>query len=912
MRRFFFYCIVIIFFGCPPAAPAHTPVWDVTFLGSSQNLPTNYVRAILPDRKGGVYIGTWGEGVWRINPKSWAIQQLNNDFEYDSIRTLALDPQGRVWAGSSVGLTCHADGDPINFDHGNEDDNSISSLAVLADGSVWAGSTGRIFAYNALLERGDGLGASRRIVLDHDLSHGEAVKSIAQSRDGTVWAAFENRGVFRFLNGEWSSYNGVNGPLDDVIALRTDASGFVWIMTRSELIEVGRDGWRSIALPLAQPESFLVTREGSIFLGTRNGLWQEDHGEWVLFDPMGKLERPFVGSLHQSEDGSILAGTRQGLVHLYPTNWNRIDRICGERPFSLNALLVDPRYSPFAADECGSLMIYDDHNWRLAAERLFDFNPSHLALRGKTLWALGENEIAIVSLKTYEIEQRITLPESIEPFQLIANEPDPVLLFGIHSIHEITPEGGLGLRWSSSDVVVQRGMRAKDGTIWLGLEDGLMRSEGGAFVEQPSIHGDFVNEKVLSLMERRNGELWFGTSADGIFIHDRDDGSWRHFTSANGPRESRINQVFESSDGTIWTGLINGRVSNYKDDHWIHFSTGDGLPPWENRQIGETPDGDVWFLFEEDGQREIYQYQASDTFPETRIAASPEEYNATTYGLFSFIGNDVWHNTQQSQLVYSWQVESRDGQAVLPWSAFDTATTLRMPSLKPGAYRFSVRAMNRNRSIDPTPAVTTFTVLGPIWSRPAFYIPLLFFIVVIAILTVQNIKRRRMVTRMAYYDLLTGLPNRTMFLDRVELALAYMQRKGQIGAFLFIDLDGFKEVNDRFGHAAGDAVLVEFASRLRNAVRRSDTAARFGGDEFVVLLQDIESVAVLPMLIEKILSLFDQSFTYKGHALPLSASVGASVFPEHGSDAEVLLKTADSAMYEAKGSQRRRFVVSPV
>ena len=156
----------------------------------------------------------------------------------------------------------------------------------------------------------------------------------------------------------------------------------------------------------------------------------------------------------------------------------------------------------------------------------------------------------------------------------------------------------------------------------------------------------------------------------------------------------------------------------------------------------------------------------------------------------------------------------------------------------------------------------------------------------------------------ANFDQLTDLPNRGLFFDRLGQALALARRDGQRGALLFLDLDHFKEVNDRFGHAAGDSVLVSVARRLREQVRESDTVARLAGDEFTVILPRLVHVADAARVAEKILAAIAAPMDVGGATATVGASIGVVIFPDHGETAESILQAADSAMYEAKRDGR--------
>ena len=161
-------------------------------------------------------------------------------------------------------------------------------------------------------------------------------------------------------------------------------------------------------------------------------------------------------------------------------------------------------------------------------------------------------------------------------------------------------------------------------------------------------------------------------------------------------------------------------------------------------------------------------------------------------------------------------------------------------------------------------------------------------------------------THLARHDLLTNLPNRGLLLDRVEHALQMSRRRGTRIALLFVDLDGFKPVNDRFGHAAGDAVLIDVAGRLTTCVRQSDTVARLGGDEFALLLEDVHPPEVSSAC-DRILAALSRGAHVAGHHLALSASVGVA-FGDSSETAESMLRNADLAMYEAKSRGKNQWV----
>lgn len=159
----------------------------------------------------------------------------------------------------------------------------------------------------------------------------------------------------------------------------------------------------------------------------------------------------------------------------------------------------------------------------------------------------------------------------------------------------------------------------------------------------------------------------------------------------------------------------------------------------------------------------------------------------------------------------------------------------------------------------------------------------------------------------ASQDDVTGLPNRSLFLDRLGAALRQSARAKNRLAVLFIDLDGFKSVNDTLGHEAGDMVLQQVGLRLVARVRASDTVARFGGDEFTILLLEISTPEDISLVAQSIIDELSRPFSIKGETAVIGASVGIAIFPSDGNDADELIRRADQAMYAVKRSGKRGF-----
>ncbi|CAK0761399.1 diguanylate cyclase [Gammaproteobacteria bacterium] len=161
--------------------------------------------------------------------------------------------------------------------------------------------------------------------------------------------------------------------------------------------------------------------------------------------------------------------------------------------------------------------------------------------------------------------------------------------------------------------------------------------------------------------------------------------------------------------------------------------------------------------------------------------------------------------------------------------------------------------------------------------------------------------------RIAHYDPLTGVPNRRLLADRLKQAIVRTQRTGKVLAICYLDLDGFKPINDQFGHEVGDQLLVEVTRQLREILRVGDTLARLGGDEFVLLFGDLNQEEECSAVLQRVLSAVATPFVIKDTAVTVSASIGVTLYPYDAADADTLLRHADQAMYLAKEAGKNRF-----
>lgn len=212
---------------------------------------------------------------------------------------------------------------------------------------------------------------------------------------------------------------------------------------------------------------------------------------------------------------------------------------------------------------------------------------------------------------------------------------------------------------------------------------------------------------------------------------------------------------------------------------------------------------------------------------------------------------------------------------------------------------------NRNKYGEIYPELLSISVVRDTQGAPTNYVAVF--------ADISRFKaQEKQLARMAYYDALTDLPNRVLLSDRLTQGIQQTRRTQTLMAVCYLDLDGFKAINDNLGHEAGDRLLVEMAARLKAALRGGDTVARLGGDEFVLLLLGLASTDECAQAIERLLAAIVKPVLLDEHAIAVSASIGVALFPQDDSDADTLLRHADQAMYQAKQEGKNRYRIFDV
>lgn len=359
-----------------------------------------------------------------------------------------------------------------------------------------------------------------------------------------------------------------------------------------------------------------------------------------------------------------------------------------------------------------------------------------------------------------------------------------------------------------------------------------------------------------------------------IDLSDRD--YFRHFTRTSDP-------------GTFYSVP----VQNKGNGRWV-FYLAHGVNSDQGELLGVVLVGVSAEVFSQ-----FYERVGSGLGPDSTLLLIRKDFTLMTR--WPFVDSLVGTRNMEGGLSYALDTAGTSGRVVF---------TSRPRALEPGV---KVERMISARPVAGYPFVVGVVATAQLyewdWMRNAGGIWMATILSVVILLIGARLLRstQRRAAQMRYladHDALTGLPNRTLFEDRLSHALADARRNKTQCALIFVDLDHFKVINDTYGHAIGDVVLREVAARLGACVRDSDTIGRLGGDEFVMLLPDINGEQGASRVAEKARQALAEHISFEGHRIPLSASMGIAIYPQHGMTLSDLSNSADTAMYEAKADGR--------
>ena len=733
---------------------------------------------------------------------------------------------------------------------------------------------------------------------------GRALLVIRKDREGNLWVRSRLVGVFVMTAGQ-TRFRRPDAPIPGSAMVGVpgvDGDGRILLPSPDGLLI--RDGkrWQKINRSFGLRGAVYAVfedRQHSLWIGLAGrGLAQwRGYKEWESYSTASGLASDIVYEVLPQADGTLWVGTEGGLLRGEPgrsgIRWKRVAGLDGlpvhsvRRARNGDVWIGTEAHGAARLDvRTGSVEWFGEEQGLLGKEAYtlrFD--------RRQRLWAATEAGL-FVAVAPYE------------RFSRISELPSTRI-------------------WAVAE--------GSDDTVWAGGADGLFSYADGHWKKFTRANG-LSNQEVLSLGAGANGRIWIGYRFGGGIdrVHLQPSGLAIEKGVQRAGTDGLVYFLEHDAAGRLWAGTERG-VDMWDGVHWSHYEMSDGLA-WNDCNLNafaEEPGGTVWIGTSGGLSRFRPRPRRSPDAPLkvvfTKLVMGREDVSGQSNPSSDIHGNSLIARYSalnvpgENGVLFRYQLAGANST----WTE-TTQRELQFAELAPGAYRLEVEAEDGNGVWSGNRAEFAFRILTP-WYSSWWFISICVLAPVLAAggvvrLRMLNAQRRERelqrlklahdeIRNLAFFDPLTGLPNRRLLLDRLRQTLAAARRSNHKRALLFVDLDDFKTLNDTLGHHIGDLLLQEVARRISGRIRETDTVARLGGDEFVVLLQDLsdtaeDAAAQAKTIAKKILAAVDRPYLLADRECRSSSSIGITIFGNPGDSTNEVLQQADIAMYQAKAAGR--------
>ena len=519
-------------------------------------------------------------------------------------------------------------------------------------------------------------------IADMDSLENVSVLAMAQSDDGALWFGTDDGGLKRYHSGQWETFTTEDG------------------------------------LPSNRVQVIRFAQDGTVWIGTPAGAASRDAtGQWRIFTEREGLPNSYVVDICIAADGAIWVGTRGGVARLGLSGWLHHRSWPG---------MNDRGASIFALDEKGQLWVGNDaiYNfergaWHVARELEGDVRGRlvDLFIDGKGgLWAVTPFQLLRYDGALWEVvrpDRRIGLP-----FRDVCPAQDGgVWAIARSGVHRFDGQVWTALSTPQTQGLAQIGdnpdrssisiCEASDGSLWLGQVDGLVHRVDGERRKYTVADG-IPGGPITVVAEDIGGQIWVSSLLEGVAHFNGQ--IWRRVPGGDQAQFNGVSQIFPANDGTVWLASpIDGAI--HTDGFaWVRYTVQEGLPSTQVWDVGQDAEGNLWFAT----SGGLGCYNPDGDAPETLLLAPPVQIAPYQNALFEFSGQDVWKQTPDGSLQYSWRL----GEGA--WSGFSRNNRVLLEDLDAGVHKFEVRAMDLAFNVDKTSAVQVFEVLAPVWQRPWF------------------------------------------------------------------------------------------------------------------------------------------------------------------------------------------------
>jgi diguanylate cyclase (GGDEF)-like protein len=879
---------------------------------NAASLINDLIISIERDAAGRLWVGT-GKGLCRLDEKTGAFKRFPaapadpRGIGADVVRDIHSDRQGTLWvatAGGGLSRYVPETDDFVRTVSRKDDASSLPGDLVMSideapDGTLWFGFWG--FGLARLVDRD-------RMLFQHYKLEDDRVYFVNAKAEGRVLSGTWGGGLFELSpgDGKIARRRANDGPgaiaYDIVYSAFYDQSGVLWLGTNGGGVSRGErrdkkyeaiihDPKMPGSIPAGKVTAILEDKKGTLWVGSYGGglsRWNPATASFIHYrasdrKPRG-LPNDIVNYLYQSAAGELWVCTNEGLARY------------SEATDDFTVYLNDPADPNSLADS----VVY-----------IIKDAP------GGDLW---------VGTYTKGLDRWV---RSTDRF--------------VHYPPDVTGEKG------PTDSLVYALEYDGAGNLWIGLNNGLNRMEKGRFIPyryDPANRDGLAGDSVRNLFRDSRGRLWIGSAGGGLMRYDPEKNKFHHFTKRDGLPNNTVRSILEADDGSLWVGTAKG--IGVIDPSGLFFRGYSVFNELKDRDfhIGawKSADGRLYF----GGMNTIYllapvEAKASRPVPRLLISSltsggKPLDSGKSPAYLdevkLTFANNDFAVSfsavdyRDPNRNLYSYKLEGFD-QGWSPVSGDHTATYTNLPG---GSYRLLVRAADSEGYWNDSALVLPIVVGSPPWLSPLAFVSYLVTLIgvgyLIASVRGKGALRAKVVeltkvkvqleaanvklADLSLIDGLTGIANRRRFDEFLPRLYAESIREKLPLSVLMLDLDFFKGYNDRYGHLRGDEALKAVARTITESIERAtDLCARFGGEEFVVVLPNTDRNGALLVAerIRKAVEALGMENAASEVSPVITISIGiASTIAQVGGEPGSLIGEADAALYRAKSEGRNRVV----
>jgi diguanylate cyclase (GGDEF)-like protein len=866
--------------------------------GPAQGIPISSASAF-GDAPDGSLLAGGTFGLYRLRGNRF--EKLPVDFKTVSwAQGIQSDGKGHTFLGTELGLMeleseAGQDGFAVHGFPQPPATSGPSVDAVLVDGDVlWYGCGQQLCRRDQ---------AGTRVLGTESGLPEYPLMVIRKDGAGNLWVRTRPAGVFELPAGQSKFQKPAQLSKGAVIGIPgIDADRRILLPSPDGLLIWDGKGWQKIDRSFGlrgAVYSVFEDRQHTLWIGLAGrGLAQwRGYLEWKSYSTASGLASDIVYEIQPQADGTVWVGTEGGLLRgerrESGVRWNKVAGLDG---FPVHGVRTAPNGDLWIGTEAHGAARFHARagtvEWFGAAQGLLGKSAYTLRFdREQRLWAATDAGLFLATAPYHKFSRVVELPAT----QI----------------------------WAVAE--------GSDGILWAGGADGLFAYANGHW-ENFTRNNGLSNQEVLALGAGANGEMWigyrFGGGIDRVHLQP---GGFAVQKGVQRPGTDGLVYFLEfDASGQLWAGTERG-VDMWNGSRWSHYDTSDGLA-WNDCDLNgfaQEPDGTVW-IGTSGGLSEFKPHpRLAREMPIevvfTKLVMGGADVSGQSNPSVSAHANSLiarysaLNVSNDDRILFRYQLKGSNST----WTE-TTQRELQFAQLAPGAYRLEVEGQDGDGSWSGQKAEFAFRILTP-WYASWWFIgicvvaPLVAAGVVVRLRVLSARRRERElqqlkaahdeIRNLAFFDPLTGLPNRRLLLDRLQQTLAAGVRSNRKRALLFVDLDDFKTLNDTLGHHIGDLLLQEVARRILASIRETDTVARLGGDEFVVLLQDLselpeDAAAQAKIVAQKILATIHQPYRLDGRECRSSSSIGITVFGTPQDSTNEVLQQADIAMYQAKAAGR--------